>query len=257
MCTMTLEIVQIIEDDPDQAALLDHTLRRAQYRTNVAHDGESGLADVRRLSPALILLDVMLPGLDGYDLCRQFREDPLTRSIAIVLLTALGAEEHRVRGFDLGADDYIVKPFSPREVVARVGAVLRRNRGGGEAVESLLDGGLVFERQEVMAFLYGRPLRLTPAEWTVLRTLARAVNRVVTREELATALWGQDEAQGETALRHLVDRIRQRVVDIPTVSVETVRGVGYRFCTVDSRRNSRALRRESLGSPKQSPLGPV
>ncbi len=229
-----MEIVQIIEDDPDQAALLDHTLRKARYRTNVAHDGESGLADVRRLSPALILLDVMLPGIDGYDLCRRLREDPLTQSIAIVLLTALGAEEHRVRGFDLGADDYIVKPFSPREVVARVRAVLQRNRGAGEAVEPLLGGGLVLERQEVVASLFGRRLRLTSAEWTVLRTLVRAADRVVTREELVTSLGGQDEAQGETALRRLVDRINQLMAGIPTVSIETVCGVGYRFRTLGS-----------------------
>lgn len=232
---MAMEIVQIIEDDPDQAVLLDHTLRKARYRTNVAHDGESGLADARRLTPALILLDVMLPGIDGYDLCRQLRQDPLTRGIAIVLLTALGAEEHRVRGFDLGADDYIVKPFSPREVVARVGAVLRRNRGGGEAVESFLNGELVLERQEFVASLYGRSLRLTTAEWALLRVLARAVNRVVTREELATTLRREQWVEGETEIRHLVDRLNRLMTGVPTVSIETVRGVGYRLCPYPGR----------------------
>ena len=120
--------MQIIEDEPLHAQLLDHSLRQARYRTNVAVDGVTGLADVKRLSPAVILLDLMLPGINGHEVCRDIRSTPGIQQTPIIMITALGSEEDRVGGIEMGADDYITKPFSPREVVSRVGSLLRRSR---------------------------------------------------------------------------------------------------------------------------------
>jgi len=125
---MTLNIVQIIEDEPLHAQLLDHSLRQARYRTNVAHDGVTGLADVMRLTPSLILLDLMLPGMNGQEVCRRIRSEPATKHIPIMMISALGSDEDRISGIRMGADDYVAKPFSPREVVSRAQALLRRSQ---------------------------------------------------------------------------------------------------------------------------------
>ena len=136
---MSLEIVQIIEDEPLHARLLDHSLRQARYRTNVAVDGVTGLADVKRLSPAVILLDLMLPGISGHEVCRDIRSTPGIQQTPIIMITALGSEEDRVGGIEMGADDYITKPFSPREVVSRVGSLLRRSRQWSFAIPPATD----------------------------------------------------------------------------------------------------------------------
>ena len=125
---MTASIVQIIEDEPLHADLLDRALRQAQFTPVHAADGESGWRDAQRLLPSLILLDLMLPRLSGQEICRLVRRTPSTRHIPIIMLTALGTEEDRIAGLEMGADDYVVKPFSPREVVSRIQAVLRRSR---------------------------------------------------------------------------------------------------------------------------------
>ena len=127
---MSVEIIQIIEDDPTHAALLDHALRKARYRTNITHEGLRGLDETKRLKPSLVLIDVMLPGLDGHELCRRLRHDPQTRMIPIMIVTALGSQDDRIRAYELGVDDYVTKPFSTREVVLRVKAVLRRGQLG-------------------------------------------------------------------------------------------------------------------------------
>src|SRR3954469_17080381 len=123
---MSLELIQIIEDGHDQAQLMDQILRKASFRTNVAFDGPTGIQDIWRLKPALVLLDLILPGMGGKDICTRLRNDPQTKSMGIILVTAMGSEDYKVAALDVGADDVITKPYSSRELVARVKAVLRR-----------------------------------------------------------------------------------------------------------------------------------
>ena len=158
---MSLEIVQIIEDEPLHARLLDHSLRQARYRTNVAVDGVTGLADVKRLSPAVILLDLMLPGISGHEVCRDIRSTPGIQQTPIIMITALGSEEDRVGGIEMGADDYITKPFSPREVVSRVGSLLRRSRQWSFAIPPATDSSLSIEDHCLIVSLRGKQLTVS------------------------------------------------------------------------------------------------
>ena len=226
---MAMEIIQIIEDEPDHARLLDHALRQARYRTNVAHDGQMGLSDVMRLKPALILLDVMLPGMDGHEVCRQVRADPQTRAIPIVMITALASEDHRVAGLELGADDYITKPFSPREVVSRVRAVLRRGRLPANSKEVYLDGELTLEDSCFAVSVRGKRLQLSGPEWWLLRRLAEQAGKVVTREELILLLWGEDELIHQHELDRTIQTLKQKLEEEAGLAgpIVTVPGIGY------------------------------
>lgn len=202
---MTLEIVEIIEDEPAHAVLMDHALRKARYRTHVAQDGRSGIDDAKRLNPALILLDVMLPGMDGHEVCRRLRDDPQTRTIPIIMVSALGTlDVNRVAGLDLGVDDYVAKPFSPREIVARVKAVLRRSRSCYTESEDHLQGQFVLEESFCVVSFRGRRVQLTGREWWILRRLARKPGEIVTWEELTALLWGEDDLVHEHELDRLI-----------------------------------------------------
>lgn len=226
---MGVELIQIIEDDPDHARLLELALRKASYRTNVAHDGEVGLQDIKRLNPSLILLDVMLPGMDGHDLCRLLREDDKTQATPIIMVTALGSEDHRVTGLELGADDYITKPFSLQEVVARVRAVLRRGRVLAQPVKIPLEGDLVLEDCCFVVSFRGKTLTLSGPERQILARLARSVGRVVTQEELITLLWGEDGLIHEHELARSVQTLKQKIENQYAGLIETLPGVGYRL----------------------------
>lgn len=224
---MSLEIIEIIEDDREHAGLLDRALRKARYRTNVSHDGLTGLNDINRLKPALVLLDVMLSGIDGYEVCRRLRNDPATRHLPIILVTALTSEEHRVAGLEYGADDYIPKPFSPREVVSRVQAVLRRAGPLPCQNEGYLDGQLVLIEHYHLVEWRKKRLDLSRAEWTVLRRLARDPGQVATREELVNAVWGNDGLVHDHELDRLIGVLKWKVNEQDTQHLVTIPGVGY------------------------------
>jgi DNA-binding response OmpR family regulator len=224
---VSLQIIQIIEDDPAHAGLLDRALRKARYRTNVAPDGQTGLTDIKRLRPALVLLDVMLPGLDGFEVCRRLREDEQTSHIPIIMLTALASEEHRVAGLEFGADDFIPKPFSPREVVSRVRAVLRRTTAPVVLKEDYLRGDLRLVENYVVVSWRGRRLDLSGAEWTVLRRLARDPSQVVTREELIQLVWGTDGLEHEQELDRLVGGLKWKLHPPEGGGLATVPSIGY------------------------------
>ena len=228
---MPSEIIQIIEDDPQHALLLDHTIRKAGYRTNIADDGLAGLEDVRRLKPALVLLDVMLPELDGHEVCRRLREDPVTKAIPIIMLSALGTENHRVVGLDLGADDYIAKPFSPQEVVLRIKAVLRRFQRQVDVGEVYLDGDLVLEESRHLVSFRGKSLQLSESEWRILQALARQAGRTVTREELIALLWDDDGLIHEQELERHIRGLAQKFTAAPETDslVLITPGFGYRL----------------------------
>jgi DNA-binding response OmpR family regulator len=231
---MSLEVIQIIEDDPIQARVMDSALRKASFRTNVARDGQTGIEDIKRLLPALVLTDVMVPGINGHDLCRLLRQDPKTRELPIITVTALAAEEYRVYGLELGADDYLVKPFGAAELVARVRAVLRRTRGAGPSVRQGNGDGLTLEEEQVVALFRGRQVTLSGQEWKLLRRLSNSGGEVVPREELSALLWGEDGLIHDHELDRQIQQLGRKLNDgaLCAGSILRVPGGGYRLSSL-------------------------
>lgn len=220
--------VLIIEDDPDISESLKYNLEREGLVTVVAATGEQGLIDGlnERDPPLLIMLDLMLPGMSGTELCRRFRREPLTRRTPIIMLTAKGSESDRVSGLDLGADDYITKPFSVRELLARVRAVLRRaDEAGSKTYE---DDQLMIDFADIRTVCNGRKVKLTNKEFSLLSVLARSPDRVVTRQQLLDSVWGYSYYGDARTLDVHIRRLRQKLEECGDC-IETVVGVGYRF----------------------------
>lgn len=227
---MSLEIIQIIEDDPAQARLLDQTLRRASFRTNVAHDGPSGMQDVWRIKPTLVMLDDNLPGLSGHDVCSRLRRDPSTRHLPIIMLSGFASEERRVAGLEGGADDYIAKPYAPNEMIARVRAVLRRSRQIGAGIEEGQAEDLILDGTMLLARYRDKRLMLSPQEWKVLSRLAAPPGSVVPREELRTLLWGDDGLLHDTELDRCLQHLTMKLMEEnPVGSIQPIPGGAVRL----------------------------
>ncbi len=207
---------------------MEYHLRQSGFKVTQAESGPSGLEQARRLRPALIVLDLMLPGMDGRDVCRSLKSDPVTRNIPVVMLTAKAEEVDRIVGFELGADDYITKPFSPRELVLRVKAILRR-RTEVEAGEKVIQvEGLSIDVDRHVVSLKGKPIPLTSTEFKLLYELASHRGRVKTRQYLLDRVWGYTyEGYARTVDTH-IRRLREKLGPAGDW-IETIRGVGYRF----------------------------
>jgi DNA-binding response OmpR family regulator len=224
--------VLIVEDDADIAESLRYNLEREGLKALVAETGEKGLAAAldAKNPPQLVILDLMRPGMRGTELCRRLRREPATRRLPVIMLTARSSEADRVGGFDVGADDYITKPFSVREVMARVRAVLRRvDETSGARYE---DGRLVVDFADMHVACDGESVRLTRKEFALLSTLARSAGRVATRQRLLDDVWGHQYYGDSRTLDVHIRRLRQKLGPCGE-AIETVVGVGYRFvgCT--------------------------
>ncbi|HET9878380.1 MAG TPA: response regulator transcription factor [Candidatus Limnocylindria bacterium] len=223
--------ILVVDDDANIRELLRLYVEREGHRTLFAASGEAALELAMRTKPDIVLLDVMLPGMDGLEVCRRLRD---VSDVPILLLTARSAEGDRVIGLDLGADDYVVKPFSPRELMARVRALLRRRRRGSDAADEpmLAADGLVLDPNAVVVELDGRRLDVTPNEFRILHALMRRPTRVLTRDELIDAVHGDDDpgVLDRTIDVHL-GRLRRKLGDDAARPrfIATVRTVGYRF----------------------------
>lgn len=220
--------VLVIEDDADIAESLRYNLEREGLEVRIASTGERGLMaalDPTR-PPALIILDLMLPGMSGMELCRRLRREPATRRTPIIMLTARSSEVDRVAGLDLGADDYITKPFSVRELLARVRAVLRRADEMSSAQYE--DARLTIDYDDMRVTCEGRPVKLTRKEFNLLATLARSAGRVATRQRLLDEVWGYEYYGDTRTLDVHIRRLRQKLGPCGDC-IETVIGVGYRF----------------------------
>ena len=225
--------VVVAEDERDVAELIRHTLTRERYEVVVAGTGTEALRQARELKPDLILLDLMIPQLNGWEVCRRLKQDPATRAIPVIMVTARAEEGDKVLGFELGADDYVTKPFSTRELVARIRAVVRRSQPADRhAPKTRVEAGdLLIDRQRFEVTMGGRPVELTPKEFQLLVTLASEPGRVFGRDELLDLVWGQDGfVEPRTVDVHLA-RLRGKFSEagLPDPGVDTVRGVGYRF----------------------------
>ncbi len=226
-----MEKVLVIEDDNHIAELLRMTLATQRFTPIVANDGGAGLSEARRLLPSLILLDLLLPTMDGWEVCRRLRADEKTRHIPIIMVTAKGEEEDRVAGLELGADDYVVKPFSPRELVARIRAVFRRKAGQASAASPVRVGELAVDADRHVITIAGRSVNLTMMEFTILHRLAQEPGRVFTRDQLLTILWGKDCFVQEHNLDVHIHAIRKKIEADPgrPLYIQTVHGVGYKL----------------------------
>ncbi|HYB70830.1 MAG TPA: response regulator [Candidatus Bathyarchaeia archaeon] len=223
--------ILIVEDEPDIRDLLVFHLEREGYHVVRSRSGPEALRLARAGPPDLVLLDIMLPEMDGLEVCRRLRQDPATRDLPIVMLTARGDEVDRVLGLELGADDYVVKPFSPRELIARIRAVLRRTRPAAPAAP-LAVGRLTIDPAAHTVTVDGGPVSLTRKEFDLLRALVEARGRVLSREFLLDTVWGYTAA-GEIESRTVdvhVRRLRQKLGG-EGARIGTVTGVGYRLET--------------------------
>ena len=225
----TEQRVLVVDDEADIVALVAYHLARAGYRVSTASTGPDALDAARREQPALIVLDLMLPGLSGYEVLERLRADTSTRDIAVLMLTARREEQDRIRGLSLGADDYLTKPFSPQELVLRVGAILRRMRSvPAEASATLTLGQLKIDTAAHVVRVAGEAVELTPTEYKLLLLLAERKGRVQDRAHLLESVWeAAPDIQTRTVDMH-VQRLRAKL-GVAGDMIETVRGFGYRL----------------------------
>jgi len=225
--------VLVVEDEQDVADLLRYNLAKEGYNVVIVGNGADALKRARETKPELILLDIMVPQLNGWEVCRRLKQDAETRGIPIIMVTGRVEEGDKVLGFEMGADDYVTKPFSPRELIARIRAVVRRGKGT-ETVDRkhhLKAGDLEIDRHRFEVTVKGQRVDLTPKEFELLATLVGTPGRVFGREELLDHVWGQDGFVEPRTVDVHVARLRAKFSSarVPLPGVETVRGVGYRF----------------------------
>jgi two-component system phosphate regulon response regulator PhoB len=220
--------ILIVEDDRSLADVLDYNLRQDGYQTIVANDGQDGLRQAKLRPPDLIVLDLMLPLVDGLEICRRLRADPVTRNILVLMLTAKTEETDEVVGFSVGTDDYVAKPFSVKVLLERIRALLRRRDGNINNGSVLVSQGVMIDRERHRATVEDRPLDLTPSEFSLLEALVRQPGRVFSRSELIDAALGGDSLVLERTIDVHIRALRKKL-GAHAVLVETVRGVGYRF----------------------------
>lgn len=220
--------ILIIEDEPDIAESLKYNFEREGFKTLIAESGEKGLryALDEQTVPSLIVLDLMLPGMSGLELCRRLRREPQTRKTPIIMLTAKVAEADKIAGLEIGADDYIVKPFSVKEVVARVRAVLRRV--DKTTVQRYEDEKLLIDFEDMRVVCDGNEIKLTRKEFALLTNLSQNAGRVATRQNLLDNVWGYSYFGDTRTLDVHIRRLRQKLGDCGNC-IETVVGIGYRF----------------------------
>lgn len=220
--------VLVIEDDRSLADVLTYNLKLAGYETIVAYDGQDGLLQAQIKTPDIVILDLMLPVIDGQDVCRRLRADSSLRDLMIVMLTAKAEESDELVGFSLGADDYVTKPFSVKVLLERIKALRRRRAGESNTDEVTTKLGITVDRRRHQALSNGMPLELTRSEFRLLDTLIRQPGRVFERSELIDAALGEDTMVMERTIDVHIRALRRKLGERSEV-IETVRGVGYRF----------------------------
>jgi phosphate regulon transcriptional regulator PhoB len=222
--------ILIVEDDRDVVELLKYNLEKEGFRVSYATDGGTVLAHIRRFAPDLLILDLMLPGLDGLEVCRQLRQIDQYAALPILMLTARAEEADRVVGLELGADDYVTKPFSVRELIARVRSLLRRRDAAGAQRSVVQQGMLTIDPQTHKVTIGDKLVELSALEFRLLYFLASNPGMVFSRDQLLDRVWGSDRSITQRSVDVYVSRIREKIeTQSAPVYVETVHGVGYRF----------------------------
>jgi DNA-binding response OmpR family regulator len=220
--------ILVIDDEADLIELVRYNAEREGFDVIAATDGREGLAIARKHRPDLIVLDVMMPGMDGLEVCRELRRDADTERTPVIMLTARAAESDRVVGLELGADDYLTKPFSPRELVARVKAILRRTRNEGSERQALRRGGLFVDPARHEVSWEGKPVALTATEFRIIHLLATRAGRVLSRDEIIDAALGREAAVFDRTIDVHITAIRKKLGG-GGEQIETIRGFGYKL----------------------------
>jgi two-component system, OmpR family, alkaline phosphatase synthesis response regulator PhoP len=228
-----LKKILIVEDEHDVIKLLKYNLEKEGFKVNYTSDGSLVLAEIRRDEPDLVILDLMLPGLDGLEICRQIRRNEKYTALPLLMLTARGEEADRVVGLEMGADDYVTKPFSMRELIARVRALLRRQDGPGVQRATLQRGGLTIDPSAHSVLVSGRRIELSALEFKLLHYLGSHPGMVFSRDQLLDRVWGDDRSVTPRSVDVYVRRVREKIEPQPQMPtyIQTVHGVGYRFAT--------------------------
>jgi two-component system phosphate regulon response regulator PhoB len=220
--------ILVVDDEPDAVELVEFNLKNAGFDVVTAADGSDALKKARTFSPDLIVLDLMLPEVDGLEVCKILRRDPATAGVPVIMLTAKAAEIDRVLGLELGADDYITKPFSPRELVLRVKSLLRRGQTAVKEVEQIRAGDLMIDLPRHLVAIGNKRVDLTITEFKLLSTLAQRRGRVQSREQLLRDVWEYDNIIDTRTVDTHMRRLREKLGRAAKY-LDTVRGVGYRF----------------------------
>lgn len=225
-----MEHILVVEDEIDIAQLVSFNLERAGYKVTIAGDGREGLEQALHLQPTLVVLDLMLPGMDGYQVLKEMQRDSRTHGIPVLMLTAKSQIDDRIKGLELGADDYLTKPFSPKELILRVQAIIKRNRSTpGSVVFSF--GPFRFDKNNLAFYLNDEPLSLTSTEFKLLLYLCQRAGQPQNRNDLLRVVWGyNDEVHSRTLDTHM-KRLRQKLGDASDY-IQTVRGVGYQVTEI-------------------------
>ncbi|MEO6181919.1 MAG: response regulator transcription factor [Verrucomicrobiota bacterium] len=220
--------ILVVDDEPDAVELIEFNLKGAGFQVKSAHDGAEALAKARSLLPSLIVLDVMLPEIDGFEICKLLRRDPNTAAIPIIMLTAKAAEIDRVLGLELGADDYLTKPFSPRELVLRVKKLLERRQTSPNSREKFQFGDLTIDVPRHIVSFKGKKIELTATEFKLLLVLAQNGDVVQSRDRLLRDVWDYDSAMDTRTVDTHMRRLREKMGPAAKF-LDTIRGVGYKF----------------------------
>ena len=224
------ETILIVEDEKDIVKMLDYNLKKEGFKTLSSRNGEDALDSANREHPDLVILDLMLPGMDGLEVCKNLKGDAKTASIPVIMLTAKSQESDKIIGLELGADDYVTKPFSPRELIARIKAVLRRVKEKDNLPEVLKAGDLLIDLSKITVAVKDKPVELTSKEFELLKTLIKAKGRVLSRDYLLDTIWGFDHAieiQTRTVDVHI--RTLRKKLKSGSKYIITVKNYGYRF----------------------------
>jgi two-component system alkaline phosphatase synthesis response regulator PhoP len=224
------ETILIIEDEKDIVKMLEYNLKKEGFKTLSAYDGEYALDLAVRKNPDLVILDLMLPGIDGLEVCKELKSNVKTASVPVIILTAKAQESDKIVGLELGADDYMTKPFSPRELVARIKAVLRRVKEKDKLPEILKMGDLAMDLSKIVVTVKDKPVELAAKEFELLKTLIKARGRVLSRDYLLDNIWGFDHAieiQTRTVDVHI--RTLRKKLKTAAKYIVTVKNYGYRF----------------------------
>ena len=226
-----MEHILIVEDEIDIAQLVSFNLERAGYSVDIVNDGREGLEKIVKDQPNLVILDLMLPGMDGYQILKEMQRDTRSHSIPVLMLTAKSQTDDRIKGLELGADDYLTKPFSPKELILRAQAILKRNRATpGSVIFSF--GPFRFDKNNLAFYLNEEPISLTSTEFKLLLFLCQRPGQAQDRNDLLKVVWGySDDVHSRTLDTHM-KRLRQKLGDESSL-IETVRGIGYRVREIE------------------------
>ena len=227
----TSKHILVVDDEADIVELVSYNLKKEGFGVDSALNGETALRKIRKGKYDLVVLDLMLPGIQGMELCRILRNDPKTEALPIIMLTAKGEEVDRILGLEMGADDYIAKPFSPRELVARVKAVLRRSMEKPPAEKILKVGELVIDRERYTVSIKGKPIKLSATEFKLLLFLVERRGKVFNRQQLLDAVWSDEAFVEPRTVDVHIRRLRAHIEEDPANPryIKTMRGIGYFF----------------------------